>query len=81
MAWVGSSQRWDVIIKKLEIFFKNTDLSVSPVKLNECSTITNCSLFVESHLAAVKHHKGNDKFLPYLKRLIQLRQKFIDRVE
>lgn len=56
-------------IKDLEAFFAGIELPSRPVKLNNFSTITDCSLFLDSHLATVKANKGNKTFLPYLFRL------------
>ena len=67
-------QNWSDDIAELENYFANIELPTQPVKLNRCSTITDCSLFIESHFAAVKANNGNQTFLPYLKRLQELKQ-------
>ena len=64
---------WDEDIKELEHYFKTTTLPTQPVKLNQCSTITNFSLFIESHFATVKANNGKRTFLPYLNRLKDLK--------
>jgi hypothetical protein len=66
-------QNWSNDIAELESYFINIDLPTQPVKLNRCSTITNCSLFIESHFATVKGNNGNRTYLPYLQRLQGLR--------
>ena len=65
---------WEQDITELENYFTNITLPTQPVKLNQCSTIINCSLFIESHFAAVKANNGNKIFIPYLDRLKELKQ-------
>lgn len=65
---------WEQDITELENYFAVIALPTQPVKLNECSTITNCFLFIESHLTTVKANKGKHKLLPYLHRLQQFRE-------
>ena len=67
-------QNWSNDIAELENYFANIELPTGSVKLNRCSTITDCSLFIESHFAAVKGNNGNRTFLPYLNRLQELKQ-------
>jgi len=67
-------ESWEQDITELENYFTGITLPTQPVKLNQCSTITNCSLFIESHFATVKANKGKRTFLPYLKRLQELKQ-------
>jgi hypothetical protein len=66
-------ESWEQDITELENYFKGIALPTQPVKLNKCSTITNCSLFVESHLTTVKGNNGKLTFLPYLNRLQELK--------
>jgi hypothetical protein len=67
-------QTWSNDIAELENYFASIELPTQPVKLNRCSTITDCSLFIESHLAIVKANNGKRTFLPYLNRLQELKQ-------
>lgn len=67
-------QNWSNDIAELENYFSSIELPTQPVKLNRCSTITDCSLFIESHFATVKGNNGNRTFLPYLNRLQELKQ-------
>ena len=67
-------QNWNNDIAELENYFSSIELPTQPVKLNRCSTITDCSLFIESHFATVKANNGNRTFLPYLNRLQELKQ-------
>lgn len=61
-------------IAELEKYFAGIELPMQPIRLDKCSTIMNCSLFVESHLAVIKANKNKDVILPYLHRLQQLKQ-------
>lgn len=67
-------QNWGNDIEELENYFASIELPTQPVKLNKCSTITDCSLFIESHFATVKANNGKRTFLPYLNRLQELKQ-------
>lgn len=67
-------QNWSNDIKELENYFTNIKLPTEPIKLNQYSTLKNCSLFIEKHLATVKQFNGNITFLPYLNRLQELKQ-------
>lgn len=67
-------ESWEQDITELENYFAGIALPTQPVKLNPYSTITNCSLFIESHFATVKANNGKRTFLPYLNRLHELKQ-------
>lgn len=67
-------ENWEQDITELENYFAGIELTNYPVKLNPYSTITNCSLFIESHFATVKANNGKRTFLPYLNRLQNLKQ-------
>ena len=67
-------ESWEQDITELENYFTSIELPTQPVKLNRCSTITDCSLFIESHFATVKANNGKRTFLPYLNRLQELKQ-------
>lgn len=67
-------ESWEQDITELENYFAGIAVPTQPVKLNPYSTITNCSLFIESHFATVKVNKGKRTFLPYLNRLQELKQ-------
>jgi hypothetical protein len=67
-------ENWQQSITELESYFEGAEIPTHSVNLNKCSIITNCSLFIESHFAAVKANNGNSTFLPYLNRLEQLKQ-------
>lgn len=61
-------------VSELENFFENTTLPNTAIRLNECTKIIDCSLFVKSHLNTVKAYIGKEIALPYLKRLNEFKQ-------
>ena len=65
---------WSDEIAELENYFKSVKLQTEPIKLDNGSTINNCQLFIESHLAIVKANNGERTFLPYLNRLRELKE-------
>ena len=65
---------WSNDVTELENFFSRIELPTHPIKLNQCSTIIDCYLFIESHFISVKANDGKRRFLPYLKRLQELKQ-------
>jgi hypothetical protein len=67
-------QDWSNDIAELENQFASIDLPVQPLKLNQCSTITDCFLFIESHFATVKRNNGKRAFYTYINRLQELKQ-------
>ena len=67
-------ESWEQDITELENYFTNITLPTQPIKLNSCGKITNCSLFIENHIATVKANNGKRNFLPYLNRLYELKQ-------
>ena len=66
-------ESWEQDITELENYFAGIALPTQPVKLKPYSTITNCTLFIESHFATVKANNGKPGFLPYLERLLLLK--------
>ncbi len=68
------AENWTKTISELETYFAEITLPIQPIKLNTCSTITDVSLFIDSHLAIVKANNGNYSFLPYLNRLQELKE-------
>ena len=67
------TEDWSKEIKDLENFFSNTELPKGELKLNNFSTILECSKYVESHLNVIKVNMGNKTFKPYRDRLIELK--------
>lgn len=71
---IPKAQKWDEDIAELENYFAGIEVPTQPVKLNKCSTITNSSLFIETHFAAVKANNGKQAYLPYLERLKEFKK-------
>ncbi|MFN7654852.1 MAG: DUF6965 family protein [Cyclobacteriaceae bacterium] len=67
-------ESWEQDITELENYFAGITLPTQPIKLNRCSTVTDCSLFIESHFSTAKVNNGKRAFLPYLNRLQELKQ-------
>lgn len=67
-------ENWSNDITELENYFARIEPPTPPLKLNKCSTISDCSLFIESHIATVKTNNGKRTFLPYLNRLQELKR-------
>lgn len=58
---------WGVL--ELEQFFNSKDLPEGPIRLDNFTLIEDPVLFVQTELAIVKAHNGNERYLPYLERL------------
>src|SRR5690554_4292676 len=71
---IEQPQNWSNDIAELENYFASIELPTESIQLNRCSTITDCSVFVENHIATVKRNNGKPTFLPYLNRLQELKQ-------
>ncbi len=67
-------KNWSNDIAELETYFAGIHIPAHPIRLNQCSIITDCTLFIESHLENVKHNNGNMAYLPYLHRLNELKR-------
>ena len=67
-------ENWNQDILELENYFSGIAIPTQPVKLNQYSTIKDCSLFIKSHLETVKTNNGKLTYLPYLERLQELKQ-------
>lgn len=60
-------------LNDIESFFEIAQLPHGPIYLDKCSTITDVSLFVRSHLSILRAQKGNKRYHPYVGRLIQFK--------
>lgn len=67
-------ENWEKEIKELQTYFSGLELPTQPIKLNQFSTITNASKFIDSHLATIKANNGKRTFLPHLNRLQELKK-------
>ncbi len=70
----NKNENWEQEIAKLQNYFAGITLPSHPIKLNDYSTVSNCSKFIESHLDTVKANNGKPTFSPYLHRLQQIKQ-------
>jgi len=61
-------------ISALETYFANVAIPSRPLKLDQCTTIIDVSKFVDSHLAMLRGKNRSGTFLPYLRRLKNLKQ-------
>jgi hypothetical protein len=60
-------------IEQLERFFDKINFLSEPIKLDQCSTITDIPLFIQTHLSISKYQSKNRRYRPYFQRLIQFR--------
>lgn len=67
-------ENWEQDIKEIKNYFNNITLPIEAFKLNNYSTIVNCALFINNHLATIQTNIGIHTFLPYLKRLKELKK-------
>jgi len=67
------TENWDNIITDLEKYFATANIPTQPIKLNPYTTILSVPFFIESHLSYVKANNGKRAFLPYLDRLMELK--------
>lgn len=71
---------WEQDIKDLETYFSETTIKrakndgKTSIKFNQCGTITDINLFIESHFATIKNYEGNKTFEPFLQRLQTLKK-------
>lgn len=65
---------WNNDIMELEAYFETKTFSTVPIKLNQCTTITNVNNFIDTHLKTLKTNNSKTTFEPYLNRLQQLKQ-------
>jgi len=66
-------ESWDYDINEMEKYFKKIKIPVRPIMLNQCSTITNVPLFIQSHIDTLKANNGNKTFISFLHRLQKLK--------
>jgi len=69
---IPKKEDWNKAIDELETFFAACNLSKEPIRLNQCSIITDVDAMFKSHIAIVKANNGKTVFLPYLERLQEL---------
>jgi hypothetical protein len=67
-------ENWNSEIEALENFFKTATIPEQLIGFQQCNNILNVSAFIESQFDALKFNNGNPTFLPFLKRLIELKR-------
>ncbi len=67
------SENWEQDITELENYFGSIALPPGPLMLNQCSTVTNISLFIQSHITTLKANNGKQTFSLFLTRLKSLK--------
>lgn len=70
---------WCKEIEDLERFYSDFSIPVGIIQLNKCSWVSDVAKFIQSNLLIIKANNGNPIFLPYLKRLQQLKQLLITK--
>jgi hypothetical protein len=60
-------------VSELESFFTSASLPSEPIRLDDCTLITDIRQFIKAELAVAKAHNGQERYLPYFERLKQLR--------
>jgi len=68
------AQTWDNEITELEKYFLRVTIPTKPIKIDHCTTITNASLFIESHFSTIKANRGKNTYFNYLERLINFKK-------
>lgn len=71
---------WDNEIRELEDFFRGRQLP-EKIKLNGWEMIVNVRPFLSTHFLIVRHHNGEEAYLPYLIRLQNLKKQIEDGQE
>jgi hypothetical protein len=69
-------ENWSHEIEELETYFSSVATPTHPIKLSNCTTVTDCSLFIETSLATLKANNGNWYFNSFLKELRELKEVF-----
>jgi hypothetical protein len=67
-------KNWDQDINELVTYFTGIILPEESIEICQGSTITDVTKFIDSHLAIVKLYNGKRTFLPYLNRLLDVKQ-------
>lgn len=65
-------ENWDDEIKSLKIYFKQRQIPIDEIQLNN-EKIIDASKFFNSHLKIVVANNGNKTFKPYLQRLLSFK--------
>ena len=61
-------------LEVIEKFFKHAKLPET-LRLDKCTVVTDCELFIKSTISTLKKQKGNSRYLPYYDKLNNAYQK------
>ena len=64
-------ENWDLEINELKAFFHSQ--SIKEVRLDKGTSISNPEVFIQSHLDIISANNGNQRFKPYLNRLLKFK--------
>ena len=73
---IKERETWN--IEGLEKFFVGKEFSITELKLDSCTKVTDLNLFIESHLTIIRHNNGNPTYKQYYNRLNNLKCKLRD---
>jgi hypothetical protein len=65
---------WSDKIEELKQFFEEAKIPTDAIRVDQCSIITDCQRFIDSHLETVQAQQGKRAYRPYLDRLQHLMQ-------
>lgn len=65
---------WEEDRLDLSAFFADLPPIHQPIRLDQCTTVSDVPLFIHSHLSAIEANRGKRAFLPYLERLKALKE-------
>lgn len=61
-------------MEEIEEWFRENPIPDGPMRLNSFTVVVDPKAMVAGHLPIVRANIGKERFLPYLERLIQLRE-------
>jgi hypothetical protein len=61
-------------VEELQYFFDNTITEMFPLRLDQCTMITDLSLFIQSNMDIIRTNNGIQTFEPYYFRLLRLKE-------
>ncbi|MBP7508449.1 MAG: hypothetical protein KA807_11535 [Prolixibacteraceae bacterium] len=72
------NESWEEEVLELDNFFKSIILPTYPIRLNNFTMVTDVNLFIQTHLAIVVSNMDKPRYKPYLIRLKELKNHFIN---
>jgi hypothetical protein len=61
-------------VEELIVWFKSVELPTEPIKIDQCTTIINIKLFLNSHFGTVQQNIGKAIAEPCWNRLLKLKE-------